>query len=408
MKRLLVVTLLLAFGLLTLAKTTITVWTLFSGGEGFLVTELINRFNAEHPDIEVVEQIVEWGQFYNKLTTAVAAGDPPDVSVMHLVLVPDYASRGALTPLDKYISKEILQDYVPEILEKAYYDGKLYALPFDTHPIVLYYNKKLLKQAGLVDANGEVLLPKTWDELLSYAKQAKEKLGLEVGISSEIGAMMGDRLFTTYYAQLGGQFYDEKTKTVKLDPDKVKKTYEFMRSLYTSGIMKPMDYPTAESLFQNNQSPFHINGVWVMALYPTLEGLEFGVTRLPTIPGSKPYTWAGSHTWVIPKKPKDDPAKIAAAAKFIEWFAKNAAEWAKAGHLPVLKSVLNSEAFLGLPMRKDYANVAEYLVSSPNVKGWLEVMQKMFEIGEAVILGKMTPDEATKELVNFVKQVVED
>jgi multiple sugar transport system substrate-binding protein len=408
MKRLLVVTLLLAFGLLALAKTTITVWTFFSGGEGFLVTELIKRFNAENPDIEVIEQIVEWGQLYNKLTTAIAAGDPPDVSVMHLALLPDFASRGALTALDKYISKETLQDYVPEIAAKARYDGKLYAVPFDTHPLVLYYNKKLLKEAGLVDAKGEVLVPKTWDELLSYAKQAKEKLGLEVGISSEIGAMMGERLFIAYYTQLGGQIYDEKTKTLKFDLEKVKKTYEFMSNLYTSGVMKPMTYDTAESLFQNNQSPFHFNGVWVMAVYPTLEGLQFGVTNLPAIVGSKPYTWGDSHTWVIPKKPKDDPAKIAAAAKFIEWFAKNAAEWAKAGHLPVLKSVLNSEAFLRLPMRKDYAHVAEFVVPAPSVKGWLEVRIKMWEIGEAVILGKMTPDAAAKELVNFTKQVLED
>jgi multiple sugar transport system substrate-binding protein len=160
MKRLLVVTLLLAFGLLALAKTTITVWTFFGGGEGFLVTELIKRFNAENPDIEVIEQIVEWGQLYNKLTTAIAAGDPPDVSVMHLALLPDFASRGALTALDKYISKETLQDYVPEIAAKARYDGKLYAVPFDTHPLVLYYNKKLLKEAGLVDAKGEVLVPR--------------------------------------------------------------------------------------------------------------------------------------------------------------------------------------------------------------------------------------------------------
>jgi len=76
--------------------------------------------------------------------------------------------------------------------------------------------------------------------------------------------------------------------------------------------------------------------------------------------------------------------------------------------LPVLKSVLNSEAFLRLPMRKDYAHVAEFVVPAPSVKGWLEVRTKMWEIGEAVILGKMTPDAAAKELVNFAKQVLED
>ena len=35
------------------AKTTITLWTLFSGGEGFIMTDLVKKFNAEHPDIEV-------------------------------------------------------------------------------------------------------------------------------------------------------------------------------------------------------------------------------------------------------------------------------------------------------------------------------------------------------------------
>lgn len=407
MKRLLAVMVLISFLTLALAKTTITVWTFFGGGEGFLVTELIKKFNAENPDIEVVEQIVEWGQLYNKLITAISAGDPPDVSVMHLAVLPDFASRDALVALDKYVSKGILEDYVPEIAEKARFDGKLYAIPFDTHPLVLYYNKKLLKQAGLVDAKGEVLVPKTWDELLNYAKQAKEKLGLEVGISSEIGAMMGERLFIAYYTQLGGQIYDAKTKSLKLDLDKIKKTYEFIANLYKSGIMKTMDYPTAESLFQNNQSPFHLNGVWVMAVYPTLEKFEFGVTSLPALPGSKPFTWADSHTWVIPKKPKENPAKIAATVKFIEWFAKSAAEWAKAGHLPVLRSVLKSEAFLGLPMRKDYVQVAEFVVPAPSVRGWVEVRQKMWEIGEAVILGQKTPDAAAKELIEFVKQVID-
>lgn len=407
MRRLLIVTVLLTFFTLVTAKTTITVWTFFGGGEGFLVTELIKKFNAENPDIEVVEQIVEWGQLYNKLITAISAGDPPDVSVMHLAVLPDFASRDALVALDKYVSKSVLEDYIPEIVEKARFDGKLYAIPFDTHPLVLYYNKKLLRQAGLVNAKGEVLVPKTWDELLNYAKQAKEKLGLEVGITSEIGPMMGERLFIAYYTQLGGQIYDAKTKSLKLDFDKVKKTYEFISNLYKSGIMKTMTYDTAESLFQNNQSPFHLNGVWVMAVYPTLKDFEFGVTSIPAIPGSKPFTWADSHTWVIPKKPKEDPTKIAASVKFIEWFAKSAAEWAKAGHLPVLKGVLKSEAFLSLPMRKDYAQVAEFLVPAPSVRGWVEIRQKMWEIGEAVILGQKSPDAAAKELIDFVRQVID-
>ncbi|HBJ81788.1 hypothetical protein [Pseudothermotoga sp.] len=72
-KVLLVVGIMLILAIAVTAKTTITVWTFFSGGEGFIVTDLIKKFNAENPDIEVVEQIIEWGELYNKLTTAVVA-----------------------------------------------------------------------------------------------------------------------------------------------------------------------------------------------------------------------------------------------------------------------------------------------------------------------------------------------
>ncbi len=242
MKKLLLVLLIAALlSVSVTAKTKITVWTFFGGGEGFIVTDLIKKFNAENPDIEVVEQIVEWGELYNKLTTAVVAGDPPDVSVMHLALVPDFASRGALTALDKYASKDLIADYVPPIISKAYFAGKLYAIPFDTHPLVFYYNKKLLKQAGLVDQNGQPLVPKTWDEMIEYAKTVKSKLGLETALSVELGPMIGERLFAAYYTQLGGEFYDQKTNTIKLDIEKAKKTYEFIKNLYDSNITKSMD-----------------------------------------------------------------------------------------------------------------------------------------------------------------------
>ena len=49
----------LAIALLTFGKVTITVWTFFGGGEGYIMTNLIKQFNQEHPDIEVQEQIVE-------------------------------------------------------------------------------------------------------------------------------------------------------------------------------------------------------------------------------------------------------------------------------------------------------------------------------------------------------------
>ena len=170
--------LLVAFPNIAFSETVeVTFLTLFTGGEGYIMTSLIEQFNKEQSEIVVVEQPVEWGEYYNKLLAAMVAGNPPDIGVMHLSTLPDYVERGTLTPVDNYISDELKNDYLENIRNSVTFDNQMYALPLDTHPIVLYYNKSVLQEAGLVDENGEITLPKTFEEFYNSCKQIKEKTG---------------------------------------------------------------------------------------------------------------------------------------------------------------------------------------------------------------------------------------
>ena len=107
------------------AQVKITMWSLFSGGEGYIMTNLLQRFNQEHPDIEIEEQLIEWGQYYNKLLTGLLSGEAPDVGIMHLAVLPDYASRGVLSPIGDGVEAGFTDKFLPNIIEKAYYDGEL-------------------------------------------------------------------------------------------------------------------------------------------------------------------------------------------------------------------------------------------------------------------------------------------
>lgn len=386
-------------------KVKLTMWTLFGGGEGYIMTNLIKQFNKENPDIEIEEQIVEWGQYYNKLLTAIAGGTPPDIAIMHLSVLPDYASRGALHKVE--ISKTFLEDYVEPIIKAAYWKGELYALPIDAHPIVLYYNKKVLKSAGLMDKAGNVLIPKTWTELLTYAKRVKDKTK-NLGLTLEVGPMLGERWWLALYTQLGGTFFDKKTGKINIDLTKAARVYETIKKFYDAGVAsKSLTYDEGESLFQNSKSGYHINGVWAMAVYPTVKELEFGVTNLPSIStGIKPFTWADSHTIVFPKSPQSTPEKLKAGLSFATWFIQHTYEWAKAGHLPPLRSVQNSKEFVNLPYRKDYVHVAELVVYAPSVIGWTQLRQEMWEIGQKVVLGDLSPMDAAKLLRQKVQEIV--
>lgn len=388
------------------AKVNLSIWTLFGGGEGYIMTDLINRFNEEHPDIEIEEQRIQWANYYNKLLTGLLAGEAPDIGIMHLAVLPDYASRGVLSPIEGYISEGFTDRFLKNIIEKAYYEGHLFAVPMDTHPLVMYYNKKVLKAAGLVDTNGEVLVPKTWDELMENAKKVKEstgKWGLTVE-NTNSGAMLGERLWIGMYSQLGAAFVDPATGELSVDVEKAAETYEILSSLYTQELAPaPIDYPECETIFTNDETGYHFNGVWAMAVYPETEGLEFGVTSLPALEGSKPYTWGDSHSFVFPRK--DDEEKLKAALTFAQWFSEHTMEWAKAGHLPVNADVLNSEAFQNLPMRKDYIGVGENAVLAPSVQGWSQIREEMWEISQRTIQGELSPKEAAELLKQKIEEI---
>ncbi|MGC8814401.1 ABC transporter substrate-binding protein [Dictyoglomus sp.] len=408
MKKIIIVGMLILF-VLTISHPTpkikLKMWTLFGGGEGYIMTNLIKEFNKENPDIEIEEQIVDWGEYYNKLLTALAAGDPPDIAIMHLSVLPDYASRGALHELK--ISETFLDDYVTPIIKASYWKGKLYALPIDAHPIVLYYNKKVLKSAGLVDKAGNVLIPKTWTELLTYAKRVKDRTK-NLGLTLEaVGATLGERLWLSIYTQLGGTFFDKRTGKITIDLSRAERAYKIIKEFYDAEVAsKSLTYDEAESLFQNSKTGYHINGVWAMAVYPTVKDLEFGVTNLPSISVSvKPFTWADSHTFVFPKSPQSTPEKLKAGISFATWFIQHTYEWAKAGHLPALKSVQNSKEFLSLPYRKDYVQVAELVVYAPSVIGWTQLRQELWEIGQKVILGDLSPMDAAKLLKQKAEEI---
>ena len=72
-------------------------------GECGIMTSLINKFDAENPDINVVVNVVEWPG-YDQLTAQMAAGDPPDIVTMHESVISDYQSRGLLRPIDDVLA----------------------------------------------------------------------------------------------------------------------------------------------------------------------------------------------------------------------------------------------------------------------------------------------------------------
>ena len=158
-------TLALALSASAQAATTIVFWDFFGGGDGIRMKQIVDDFNKSQKDIVVNRTTQTWGNpFYTKVHTASVSGQTPDVMTYHLSAVPAGLQKNDLRPFttaDLALGGLKPTDFQANLVTTLNTDAKaagktgLYALPLDTHTYVVYYNKDLLKKAGLLGADGK-------------------------------------------------------------------------------------------------------------------------------------------------------------------------------------------------------------------------------------------------------------
>ena len=115
-----------------------------------LIQSTVNTFNQTHPTIHVVLQNLPFDQLFPQIEVRLGSGSSsPDVIDVDAPVTAAYAVQGFLAPLDSYFSKADLAQFVPASLSTSYYLGHLLAPPINGSSQVLYYNKDLLKKAGI-------------------------------------------------------------------------------------------------------------------------------------------------------------------------------------------------------------------------------------------------------------------
>jgi multiple sugar transport system substrate-binding protein len=358
------------------AQEVVEWWDFLGGGDGVRMKELITQFNAAHEgQIEIQATTLEWGTpFYTKVQTSVAVGEGPDIMTYHLSRVPLGVEQGVFSPItadDMTAAGLSVDDYEPANIAAASVDGVQYAVPFDIHSIVMYYNKDLLGQAGLLDENG---LPafEPGVEGFTAALQTLKDAGVEYPIS--IHNSDGSTPWRIFYSLLGqqdGVFLDENGEFLAGDNlDKAVAATQVMADWIGNGFAPAnIEYPASIALFTGGQSAIHINGVWEVPTMTDLaakgELFDWGAVQIPTL-FDHPATWADSHAFAIPADPNMTPEKRAAVLEVIGWMAKNSLFWATAGHLPAYGPVRASAEFAEMQPNATYSSLAATAVFDPS------------------------------------------
>jgi multiple sugar transport system substrate-binding protein len=110
----------------------------------------IQAFHKDHPDITVKVETVPWSDYFSNLRQDVAAGDGPDIFWLNGANLFDYVKSEQIAPVKDVLGSDKTDDFDPAVVKQYTADGKLMGIPQTSDgAIALYYNKELLKQAGV-------------------------------------------------------------------------------------------------------------------------------------------------------------------------------------------------------------------------------------------------------------------
>jgi multiple sugar transport system substrate-binding protein len=168
------------------------------------------QFNADYPEIDLEVELLPWGGRREKMLTAFAAGEAPDMAYVNTDTISLFGRNDVLLPLDDIISGEDWADFPEDLAPGISWEGKRIMVPalFIVRGGVA--NKALLEEIDWDPENP----PYTWDDVREAAARAKE-----LGYYYESQNTLSMNRLVDFVWQAGGTMLSEDTTTSLMDQE---------------------------------------------------------------------------------------------------------------------------------------------------------------------------------------------
>ena len=171
--------------------------------------EIAHSFEVANPGVTIQFEAVPWGELTKKLTTALSAGDVPDLVHLEPFMVSSFQSKGLLVPIDDVVEAIGNKDIYPSVRDRDVFNGKHYGIAYALGTTYFAYRKDWA-------AEKKLQIPKTWNEYLAFVKALTEDTNGDGRIDRFGVTLPGgdpffmDQLTGELVACNGGRLFDEK------------------------------------------------------------------------------------------------------------------------------------------------------------------------------------------------------
>ncbi|WP_406262361.1 sugar ABC transporter substrate-binding protein [Actinacidiphila glaucinigra] len=305
--------------------------------------QVVTDFQAKYPKVKV--KLVNAGtgnDQYTALQNAVQAGSgAPDVAQIEYYALSQFALGKSVTDLSAYGAKDLSKAYSPGPWNSVAVNGGVYALPMDSGPMAMFFNKKVLDKH-------KIAVPTTWDEYLTAAR-ALHKADPKAYITNDTG----DAGFVTSLIwQAGGHPYTVDGTKVNVDfgDAGTRKFTEVWQKLISEKLLAPIASWSDQwykGLADGTIATLS-TGAWMPANFVSGVPSASGDWRAAPLPqwqaGQTASAENGGSSLAVMEAAKDKPLAYA----FVKYANKDAGVQAriKGGAFPATTADLNSQAFL--------------------------------------------------------------
>jgi multiple sugar transport system substrate-binding protein len=355
-------------------------------------TALMQDFTKQ-TGINVQVTAVPWDNVNDKLTTAVASGNGPDVTQIGLSLLPSFQSAGALLDLSPYLkdhpglqSAKYPSGVASDKMNPA---GKVLSVPWVSDVRILFYRSDILGAAGISSP------PTTWtqfhDDAAILAKRGQGKYGYYI-------PQWDSALPVEFTWEAGGKITDANGK-VTFDTPEFRAAADFYISFYKDKLVPTAsDFDQAQG-FISGAAPLVISGPYLAAsiksVAPQLNG-KWNVALLPkNVTGTSYY--AGSNMGVFATS-----KHVVASLRLLDFLAQTNTQlsWFKAANeLPSTKAAMTDPSLTSDPMVKTYTDQLQDAKPLPLAPKWDKISQALLDALNGIVL-KGKDENATLTKLN--------
>lgn len=380
------------------------------GAEGEYVQQLLPLFHKENPNIKINVQAIPWTAAQEKLISAYASNNLPDIFQLGNTWVPQFVALDALENLDPFIEKSSninSNNYFKGIWDTNVIKKSLFGLPWYIDTRIIYYRKDILAAAGYSE------FPKTWEELYTASKKIKENFRGEdkypIYLPTNEWAS-----FIIFALQNNSTILKENDSFGAFSEPEFREAFEYLVK-YHREELAPIGISQVTNVYQAFSEEYfamYISGPWNIPEFKKWmkDDLadKWGTACMPTKLGNYPGTsLAGGASLVINKNSENKNI----AWKFIEFLSRPEIQlkfYELMNNLPAVKSAWEDSVLSSNKYMQAFFKQFHNVTATPKIPEWEQIaFSKIQQYAEIAARGSMTIEETLEALDKDVNRILE-